>query len=379
MRLVEEYKKLKALLKKKYPTLRPSDVDFSQSIDGGISWDNLPLPGILHFAYCDILEFSASGPEEKVAWVIKGNAFGVNFQIAFLKFGPHLSIETPCSQDVVGKIRSLQIGLYKETKKSLRNMQDLMMQTGSFTIDNSLPKLHSEYMYFRHAALEEYKKEPPKPKPFKFDDDGRAIAYGSDPFKPLRIGGYLAKASIVSYFSWIEHLLVLLYPLTQAYQPEEMATFLPKTWREKWGMVFSHEDKKAQKALSMLNLLAGNYRNPFAHGGIKRGGEFLAFHLPGAGAVPFLEDDDNLGAETTVAQISEGRFKKIIAQQDEVICLIKQSHLALAWEYVASGLNVAGDVNSHKKYLVAQKSDDAMKELIEYTVYMEDKYANMDF
>ena len=95
--------------------------------------------------------------------------------------------------------------------------------------------------------------------------------------------------------------------------------------------------------------------------------------------MPFLEDDDNLGAEITIAQISEERFKKIIAQQDETICLIRQSRLALAWEYVASGLNVAGDVNSHNKYLVAQKSDDAMEEFIAYTSYMEDKYANMDF
>ena len=379
MCLTEDDKKLKMLLKKKYPTLMPSDADFNQSIDGGISWDNIPLPGILHFAYCDILGFPASGPEEKVAWVIKGNVFGVNFQIAFLKFGPRLFIEAPCSQDVIGEICSMQIGLYRETKRFLRNMQDLMMQKGNFTVENNLPKLHSEYMYFRQTALEEYEKEPPKPKPVKFDDDGRAIAYNLDPFRPLRIGGYLAKASIISYFSWIEHLLVLLYPLTQSYQSEEMEVFLGKTWREKWGMVFSHEDRKAQKALSILNLLAKNYRNPLAHGGIKRGGEFLAFHLSGAGAVPFLEDDDNLGAEITIAQISEERFKKIISQQDETICLIRQSRLALAWEYVASGLNVAGDVNSHNKYLVAQKSDDAMEEFIAYTSYMEDKYANMDF
>ena len=66
MCLTEDDKKLKMLLKKKYPTLMPSDADFNQSIDGGISWDNIPLPGILHFAYCDILGFQPQVRKKKL-------------------------------------------------------------------------------------------------------------------------------------------------------------------------------------------------------------------------------------------------------------------------------------------------------------------------
>lgn len=363
----------------KYPSLRPNNDDFDESIDGGIRYSNLPLPGVLRFAYCNVLGFHAEGPWEKIAWVIHGEAFGRKFRISFRKFGPRLSIEAPCDEDIVNQIKVMQIGLYKETIRYLRTLRDSMMDAGDFTIENKSLTLQSEYSFFRNHAFEAYRSNPPEATPIQCNGEDNPPILVFNPFLPKQKGGYLAKAALSSFASWIEHILVLLYPFSEDYQANEIKPFLKKTWGDKWKMIFSSEDEQAQRALNILKELAETYRNPFIHGSIKRGGESFAFHVPGAGAVTFLEDTERLEAENALAQISEECFKEIIRKQEEAIRLISESGLRLAWRYVSSGLNVACDQKSREKYLAAQESEAAMNLFIEQTAYLEDRYANMDF
>lgn len=369
----------RALLHKKYPTLKPSYATMEREIDGGIGWENIPAPGVLHFAYCNVLEFPSSRPWEKTAWEIYGEAYGRHFRVAHTKFGARLFVETPYDDSEVTKIRDMQFRLVKETTKYLARLKKKMIAEGRVTVENKAIALFGEYEYFKETAFEKYKEDPPEPVLVKADADKRFESWRCDPFKPAREGNYHAKHSLYSFFSWLKHVLLLLYPFSRNYDSSRLSTFLGLKWGDKWVTVFDSKDKKASKALNILRRIANEYRNYFGHGEIRNGGESFAFHIPGAGAVPFLEPSGDLDFFWTDRRILELRFKAIVEQLDEAINLMNESQLGLAMEFVMSGVSVAFDEKSRQSYLEAQKDEDAMERLIDKMAYLECMYANMDF
>lgn len=369
---------LRSLLHEKYPTLKPSYASMEREINGGIGWENIPTPGVLHFAYCNVLEFPSSRPWEKMAWEIYGEAYGRHFRVAHTKFGPRLFVETPYDDSVVTKIRDMQFGLVKETTKYLARLKKMIAE-GRVTVENKAIALFGEYEYFKETAFEKYKEDPPEPVLVKANTDKRFESWRCDPFKPAREGNYHAKHSLYSFFSWLEHALLLLYPFSRNYDSSRLSAFLGMKWGNKWATVFDSKDKEASKALNILRRIANEYRNYFGHGEIRNGGESFGFHIPGAGAVPFLESSGDLDSFWTDKHILELRFKAIVEQLDEAVNLMNESQLGLAMEFVMSGVSVAFDEKSRQSYLEAQKDEDAMERLIDKMAYLECMYANMDF
>jgi len=301
---------------------------------------------------------------------------GVPYFISHQKFGLKIHPANPAETDA-----KLERELIDRLRHAVRISDGLVkpfaenqIRAGKVSIGNQGGLYRGKYEFFRGKAEECY--EAPERVP------------GEDPvitinrkLKMDREGFFYASAALEAYFSYLEHLLVLALAFCD-FDPvqDNLATFITSFWTEKFKRIFDlGSDNEAEKVYHALLRLKEKFRNPLSHGGFDRDATTLYFHVPGLGAVPMSlsrhAQSINYGFNPIVAV----SFKEACEVLDRADTFFVTGPKRLEMHCVMSGIDVAFNEGSLRKYKKAMESDAATDAFIEYRLTEMDNAMNMDW
>jgi hypothetical protein len=117
---------------------------------------------------------------------------------------------------------------------------------------------------------------------------GTMTSYHYPAFELAAESQWLALAAIDAFFSWTEHVFVLLAILAgELKTADEVADLALKPWPEKYKLALGFEDQTTRVLYEKLIVIRRELRNFVAHGSFGKQGEAFSFHSS-AGAVPVL-------------------------------------------------------------------------------------------
>lgn len=354
------------------------DCDFATSMTLRINRDEFPIPEFGLLLLRDIMGFSWTGKDEKVAWTVYAAFDGMPMAFALRKFGFRID----CSSEHTG--RKALGALRKASKLAepiLFELASEQAHAGNVVLVNKFNDFHARYWFFRNLAVDAYNSPPPSPNVISTNSDGMATGYVSDPFKPQREGYWFASAMVDAFFSRLEHQCTLLLPFI-GFDPtgSRLSAIIRDDWGPKFKAVFNiNVNLDAKRIYDRLFSLRERIRNPLAHGGFEKGDHSLYFHVPTIGTLPgSLSRISDSAIQFKFIAIERHDFEEICAIFDDFEAFVGSS-LRRPQRYVESGLNVAFDERSRREYAASIANDDVFENYLEYQTHLADMHANMDW
>lgn len=348
-------------------------------LDGKVEGLKLPSADMVFLTLVGICNQPYAGKFEKIAWSVGFKYKGTLFTFSLQKFGLRLY----CDKLAANRLelcREMLGALAKGMEIVAKLMEPVVIDQvsqGNVTLANAFHKLDNMYSYFRDQAEVNYKKEKKSGAIKKIEDIGKAMTAS---LQRESAGGYNTMAMIDSYFSRLEHLLVILLAFTDYDRKKHnLVSIMSGLWSDKFKTIFNLEKNPAAKALyNRLSELRELYRNPVAHGNFHKNGKSLFFHLGKIGPVScHLSNADERMFSIFVATKED--FERACALFDEVDAFLKEGITHYGFLYAEAGLNVAYDPKTLAKYRTAMADEESFNSFLEHESYMHDQYANMDW
>lgn len=368
-------------LKKIFKDFTPTDCSFENLLDDStrisISRDDFPVERILLFMLHKVCQFSLIPRWDKMHWGMIFKYKEVIHLISSNKFGLRMY-----SQKIDG-IEKQQVEILQKLKKNIKFVEKNILAksaeeqiiTNNFTIQNNFYKLNGQYFYFRTQAQELFKKEA------IHDEEGKDLSkifntyYKKREFENYAV--YNSLAMIDSYFSRLEHILVLALPFTKLEKSYDFKIFIGDLWSKKYIEVLGLEGE-AKIRYEELKSIKERYRNTFAHGGFEKKSQSFHFHLQNYGAVPATMSDYKNSVHFNSTPLNEKKFEKICKVLDSVDELFRKN-LPTAWMFCSSGLDLIMDNRSLSHMLEEAQDLDNFENWLEMKNQRLCDYINTDY
>jgi len=342
-----------------------------------------PLPYMVFICLVVINKFGYWGKGEKVLWEIPIRYKSYSFLLAHRKFGFSLNCKGDKPPDSIVKEMLKQLDkAIKIIDRLIQPFAENQVETGNVTMANRYIRLDMRYQFFRKKAKETYSRIDKKQRTIKKGADFHAVTTMINyKTKSEREAAYYTIAMLDSYFSRLEHLLVLILPfLGFDHAKDNLAQLMSATWRDKYKRVFNlSSDQKANNIYERLTSVKEKYRNTITHGDFEKGGASLYFHLPKFGAIPVRMSSFKDSIYYSFLPITLDSYQQICDLLDEVDDFLKTGKTKYGVTFAEAGLDVAFDKESLTEYSKAMKSDDKFESLIERIAYEDMIFVNMDF
>jgi len=284
--------------------------DFAAALDDqdGLAWSDglaarvkvdrsvLPVPGLVQLVMGLLVHGHDLGRADKLAWEYPFDYQGRRCAIALQKFGMNLYIShlataearpaTELAREICAKISAAARRLERNVLSTVAGEQ---MAAGRVTVHNQVGLLRAMYTYFRRLASLAYAGNGMLARDHDEQASGSGLIHSLRFLAEEREGQFATIAMTSSYFSLLEHLLVLALPAT-SFDPldESLTEFILSGWQDKWRRVCGTDDLVAKTLRQRLGDAAERWRNPYAHGGFDKSHGTLSFHTAGVGALPFV-------------------------------------------------------------------------------------------
>ena len=373
----EQIEKLKLILK-----------DFSIPVGGEnertdkgivLSRDEIPVPQIIFFLLAKILEYPNQTHLEKTLWIIAFKFKGEFFEIAYQKFGLRLyfsqSIQDEDDFQSYKKeiLYYLRAAIREIEKYVLKDYAKKQIEDWQITIDNQYVKFTNMYHYFREQAAESFGTE-------KVVSKGAKSVFGNF-FQWNLIGFYNTSAMLDTFFSRLEHLLVLSLPFLNIDKSKiDLVKYISSNWSDKYKLVFDITTNAiAKEYYDKLYEVKEKFRNTYSHGGFEKEGASLFFHLPEVGAIPCSLSKFKDSPHFNFFPIEAHTFDELCKLFDDFDSWLEKSRIKYGLMFANTGIEISYDDKSLLEYAEAMKSDDDFQRLIDKRGYYSDMYANMDF
>lgn len=352
-----------------------------------VEWKEAPVPDSIYATLAVLLGFPRGCRGEKTHWVIPFKYRGVRCSLAHEKFGLRLYTEQKCDQsgiainpkEVIGKLRR---GVLITESRLLAPLAKSQLARGNLTIANHYQWLDNIYQYFREqAGLQYHQSVTPSPPPAGGEviDVARHITESFNLYTRSRMGGfYNSLAMIDAYFSRLEHLLVLCLPFSNySRASDDLVEFIGFYWGKKYKRILPIDTASMAKTFyDRLDTVKERFRNPFAHGGFKKKGASLFFHLSGVGAIPAslsaTEGHPDFGFEETT-------FQDVCLLFDEFDSWLEQEGMPFAVKYAKSGLDIAFDAKFISELSMRMQGVEPFEEWLDYLSYQHAIFANAEY
>ena len=381
-----------------YEGVRKSLKDFSPPIDTNkniiyseksskfhIEREEIPVPELIQFTLSNILHCPTFGPGEKMRWEIPFRYKNFECTFALQKFGLRLYISNSdealkdaikIEKEILGKLKRV---ISKIEKKLLTPFAKHQICKRNVTIANYFHKLENRYVYFREKA--EKISTAKLNKDVKHDVD---IFGGlNDLFKARSELFYNTIAMLDAYFSFLEHLFVLLLPFAEKQNHNiDLVQFVSSFWSDKFKKLFDIEtDTQAKKIYDELNEIKEHYRNFYAHGGFKKRGASFYIHFPGLGAIPAQLTNIKNNPQFKFFPVGEDNFSDICKIIDQFNDWLRSDHSGVKYavKYAESGLDIQCDHENIRKIKDSMGSEEEFESLLNQYSYIADMHANMDY
>lgn len=339
-----------------------------------ISHEDFPVEAILLFTLHKICKFSSIYRWDKMHWGIVFKYKGIVNMISSHKFGLRIY-----SQKLNGSTNHKEIinRLKKNIKfietKILAQYAEKQINSSNFTIQNNFHKLDNQYMYFRYEAQKLFAKEITRE-----DKDFTKVLSNYLRKKDWEIEAvYNALSMIDSYFSRLEHILVLILPFAKKDSKYEIKKTIGQFWSEKYIEVLGCKGL-SKKIYDNLIQIKEKYRNTFAHGGFEKKSQSFHFHLEGYGAVPATMSDYKNSVHFTSTPLNEDKFIEIVKIFDELDRYIEEN-LVAGWKFCQSGLDLIMDRSSLKNMLKVSQDPDNFEHWLQNENERLCNYINADY
>ncbi len=204
-----------------------------------IKFEDKPPPYIVFIIFVYLKKYSFGGQWEKVNWEIPIKYKNVPMMLAHKKFGFQILTYSGVSKD-----NQIAVEALNKIKKAIPIAEKLIQPTikslvdsGKITISNDYYQLRSRYEYFRNEAeshLLNNEKED-----FDFSSFQDHLTALNSWLQQKNKGANYAFAMIDSFFSLLEHVLVLIKPFITISETEaELSKFVGQYWGDKYKKLF---------------------------------------------------------------------------------------------------------------------------------------------
>jgi len=335
----------------------------------------LPQPDMVFFMLADLKGFEYEyKPMEKVLWEVPFKYQGINFCFTVRRSGFKLISETDDGSIVKSLIKKIN-GALKIVDNLMSPVLKEIVNKGDITFSNESALLRDRYLYFKEKACTLYDQNECEDE--TTDKDG--YTYYIEKIERKKEAFFYTQAMLDAYFSYQEHLMVLLLPFSGFDKnSESISSFIADTWTLKFTKVFRPSRKpEVMKYFDKLQSIKEQHRNKFAHGGFeKRDGSLLA-KVDGIGYIPVSMTQQN---HFSLINKNEETFMEIcqVIEQFETY-LYKDNEWARAMRLIRSGMDILFDDESLSLYKNAIKSDENLEFFFRREAMLAERYADMDW
>ena len=343
---------------------------------------SLPEYYLVYFLLVDLLGFRCLGKAEKVAWSIPLELDGQLLHVEHRKLGLGIFSSGDANSEAAAEevVRLIYKGL-RVARPYLDWCAEKAVKDSRVTIINKSIELYDRFEFL----LEEYKSKLTAAyrkagEPEISAHAGSSIEFNLPDYRLLRQAKWLALSATESFFSWTEHVFILLAIMQgNCISGESVKELAVADWKEKFRVALNIDDPELKRHYDDLTVVRDQVRNFVAHGSFGKRGEAFLFHSA-VGAVPVLLPHRE--GHHSYRFLRNGRVvaeSEAISSIEHFVECIRTGPLAPAWTYLDSGLNLVLTQASRGYYKDAMESMDSMKELVEMETYFADAYANMDW
>ena len=351
------------------------DCWFSEKL---LNSEQLPPYYVIHFLFVELLGFKKFGHFEKVSWTIPLEYEGVIFSIEHRKFGVGAFCEAHLPKEILSHIQ-------RRINTSAKMARPFLDWIASQAIDSSLVNVYNKglLLFSRYTYLK------------KLFTESRALVKNEISLEEIKLHPYmlywhnkytsewLASASIDSFFSWTEHVFILIAILsgkiTTAGAVSQSAI---SSWPAKFKAIFELSDDITQKHYERLMALRSEIRNYQAHGAFGKDGEAFEFHSS-AGAVPAVLPHKGVHKKFIIKNkfgMEEYDNDAAFATLERFIDFMWSGDYAPAFIYIQeSDLPLILSLAEDGTYTAPMESERNMKELVEKLSREFERAANMDW
>lgn len=342
--------------------------------------DALPVPGFARWILADFLGGPDTGRDEKLAWQIRFWFEGRRCALALQKFGLRLYMDPEgldrksAERTATSIVARLEKAIQVAEREVFRPFAEDQVRVGKVTINNQHYQLRTMYEHFRTIA-----QDPTLAA--ETDARQKVVESGWNHRVRLeRLRFYHGVAMVNAYFSFLEHVLVLVWPFV-GYRPkvDDLEAFIGKRWTDKFKSVFDLSAPGTAKVLyDDLRGVAEEYRNTYTHGGFdKERGAFL-IHFP-HGAVPALMSGIRDRRQFEFTPLPEVALTTITSLFDRVDAWLANGPAGYGMRYARAGFDVPFNQESIDIARAAMSSDDDFEEFLARQGHLIDRMMNMDW
>jgi hypothetical protein len=369
---------------------------FSATIPPGQSLDDLngarpdasafPVPELVLFLMRDIMGWTTYGHGEKVRWSVFGSVDGKPVAFELRKMGFTICL-SKSGNIKLSRIEGQLSSAIRALEPFLQPLADHQVASGAVLIVNRDAEFRSRYQFFRSEAKAAFLKARRKPRRKKEASGIEGIpqmltADLNHVVRHQHIGFFNSTAMVDSYFSALEHRLVLLRAFSGAPLTEGgLVSILASRWDDKLTAILpSPLSREAGLLLGTLRRIKERIRNPFAHGGVENDGGSLFLHMPNVGAIPanFTRFGDSV--RFSFIPVDADDHSECCKAFDALDTLLSTGALASPYRLMTAGIDPNFDAKSLKEYHRVVKATVAtLDRFIDRWGHDWERHANKDY
>lgn len=379
--------KIKAAAERAIAPLRPADRDTpaakdflfaAKRTDAGRS---LPPYYLVYFLLVDLLGFRNGGRFEKVAWSVPVEFNGKAFLIEHRKFG--LGIFAGALPDDEADAKEIALRIKRGVKAATPYFTwraEKAAKASHLNVVNRAAELFQRFEFFAKLYAERIDEaERRKDERIETQHSPTSRSYHFPAHELRQEAEHFAVSTIESFFSWTEHVFILIAILQgTCVTGEDVRRLARAEWETKFKAALDIADPTTKGFYDGLLHIRRQVRNFVAHGSFGKEGEAFQFHST-AGAVPMRM------VEGRGANFQFGAGEGYADEQAIKILHDFVSHLWSGAREPASiyiqdwRLPLILTMADSGTYAGCMTSVDDMKSFCEGLGHEMDRYANMDF
>ena len=344
-----------------------------------VSANDLPPYYSVYFLLVKLLGFQNLGQWEKVAWSIPVEFGGEVFVVEHRKFG--LCIAGRNLENAL-HIRDQKNAAARVAEPYLDFLADEAANSSKLNVVNRSAALFERHMYFVNLYRQKISEADARKDEVNRSQIGDHAWLTTFPSRELyEQSNWLGVAAIETFFSWTEHVFVLLGILqAKMKNGKDVRKIANDTWYNKYKMVFDcSSDAEADALLTELTLVRRQIRNFDAHGSFGKARAAFDFHSE-VGAVPLIMPHDKTNDEFKFGNGIEFVTSEALDLIERAAAHIWADVRSPAQIYIQeSGLPLILSYAVDGTYEDAMKSETRMDAFCEVLSRRFDDAANMDF
>lgn len=352
----------------------------------GMESSDPPLPYMVLLTLVGLLGFAYYGREEKIAWSIPLVYKDTPFMVSHQKFGLRIAAVTDDNTDD-NEVKALGKQMVKQLARGIRIADKLLtpvvaerVKLGEVSVVNKHHMMHDAYTYFRERARDAFEKSD---KPPSVNAPMEKVFRGlNKKIQWERKGFYYTRAMLDAFYSWLEHVLILLLPFRDFDRTaENLEDLMRSDWTTKYNRVLSSDtDTDAMRVYNQLQEIKEKYRNCLTHGFFDKSGASLLAHMPTVGAIPVsLSSYRNSIHYSSFFPITQDAFREICSAFDNLEQILLVERFQRPFRIIEAGLDICFDDASLREYKQAIESPQNVEAFVDKMTYLSDKCANMDW